>query len=114
MTMSPDDAALHAMRMKKFEQSVAETERLNFKCAYMHLSALSPTTRKSHADRHGKLFTAEQVRKFWSDPTNIEGCKCAVVAVMLGADGEPIVSASLENARATYEKMAVRGYEWSK
>ncbi|OAE56658.1 hypothetical protein A7J67_08435 [Achromobacter xylosoxidans] len=114
MTISADDAALHAMRMKNFEQGVADAERLNLTYGYMHFSALSATTRKSHAERHGKLFTAEQVRSFWSDPENIAGCKCTIIGVMLGEDGEPIVSAFLENARASYEKMAARGYEWSK
>ncbi|MEQ4618462.1 MAG: hypothetical protein ABN482_10475 [Corticimicrobacter sp.] len=81
---------------------------------YMHLSALSPTTRKSHAERHGKLFTAQEVREFWSDPTNVDGCKCTVTAMMVDDDGKPLVPSIVKQARDAYEKMRTRGYDWSK
>lgn len=81
---------------------------------YMHLSALSPTTRKSHAERHGKLFTAQQVREFWADPTNVDGCRCSVTPVMVDDDGNPLVPSIINRTRAAYEKIRDRGYGWSK
>jgi len=81
---------------------------------YLHLSALSPTTRKSHAARHGKLFTPQEVKEFWSDPENIDGCKCTVVPIMVDEEGEPIVASIVDRAIEAYKKMALRGYEWSK
>lgn len=107
MTQSKDD--LHAMRMVALNEDMFGMKHL-----YMHLSALSPTTRKSHAERHGKLYTAQQVRDFWSDQANIEGCKCSVVAVMVDENNQPVVPAIVDRARATYKKMAARGYDWSK
>jgi len=105
--------ALHESRMRRLDQEELSAKKFGSKQLYMHLSALSPTTRKSHAERHGKLFTAKQVREFWSDPSNIEGCKCGVVVVLVDDLGKPIVPQLLDRARETYKKMAARGYEWS-
>lgn len=70
----------------------------------MHLSALSNTTRRSHAERHGQLFTGDQLRSFWSDEENIKGCKCFFVEVMLDEDGQPLVRSIVERAREMYIK----------
>lgn len=114
MTPTQEDLSFHAARMQRFEEDVAATRRMKLNMGYMHFSSLSATTRKSHADRHGKLFTAEEIRAFWMDPENIAGCRCSVVAVMLNKDNQPVVPAIVENAREAYEKMAARGYDWSK
>ncbi|WP_156454416.1 hypothetical protein [Lampropedia cohaerens] len=101
------DIRRHHSRMSKLR-----AEGLRVK--YMHLSALSPTTRKSHADRHGQLFTAAEVREFWSDPENIKGCKCSITEVMVDELGKPIVPSIQKRALKAYETMKKRGYEWSK
>lgn len=104
----------HSARMRKFEGDDAGARKNGLNCLFMHLSALSPTTRKSHAERHGKLFTAQEVREFWSDPANVDGCKCAVTAMMVDDDGKPLVPSIVKRTRNTYEKMKARGYDWSK
>lgn len=114
MTPSPEDLSFHAVRMQRFEEGVRAARRTNLRMGYMHSSSLSATTRKSHAERHGKLFTADEVRTFWSDPENVAGCRCVVLEVMLGSDNRPLIPAFAENAREAYEKMAARGYDWSK
>lgn len=109
MEPSAEDLQRHVMRMSRLDEHVP-----GFAYRFMHLSALSPTTRKSHAERHGKLFTAQQVREFWADPQNIAGCKCSVSAIIVDDNGEPIVTAITKRTRETYEKMKKRGYDWSK
>lgn len=110
--MKPTSEELHAMRMKKFEDHTL-AERHGIKQLYMHLSALSPVTRRSHAVRHGQLFTADEVRAFWADPANIDGCCCSVTAVLVDDEGKPIVPGIQQRARDTYERMKARGYAWS-
>jgi len=105
---------IHAMRMKTLDDTEAAAKRWGTSHLYMHMSALSPTTRKTHAQRHGKLFTAQQIRDFWADPSNVEGCKCSIAAVLVDDQGIPLVRAIVERARKNYEVMAAKGYDWSK
>lgn len=94
----------HVARMRKLEDSEQAAAQYGLDCLYMHLSALSPTTRKSHAERHGKLFTAAQMREFWSDPDNVEGCQCGIVVVRVDAEGKPTVPLIVERAKDAYVK----------
>lgn len=42
--------------------------------AVMHISALLPTTRPHHADRHGKVYTVEQQERWWNISPNRINC----------------------------------------
>lgn len=110
--MTDDNA--HAKRMRKLEESEQASSQFGLRHLYMHLSALSSDTRKTHAQRHGKLYTADEVREFWADPANVEGCNCTIVLVMLNDEGKPVVPSIIERAKAGYEAMATKGYDWSK
>lgn len=110
---SANSDALHLARMQRMIDA-ENASASGMRHMYMHWSALSPTTRKSHAERHGKLFTAEQVREFWSIPENIVGCKCTILAVLVDRDNQPVIPDFIDNARETYKKMHARGYDWSK
>nr|WP_315528256.1 hypothetical protein [uncultured Achromobacter sp.] len=114
MSSHPDYDVLHENRMKRLEADEAAAKKMGFNQKYMHLSALSPTTRKSHAARHGQLFTANEVRQFWSDKENVAGCKCTAVAVMLDKSGKPLLPIIIETAKASLAAMSARGYDWSK
>lgn len=100
--------------MKRFEEMERAALPYGSDCLYMHMSALSPATRKSHADRHGRLYTAAQVREFWADPANVDGCKCTLVPVLIGEDGKPLVPAIVKRARRNYQVMAAEGPQWAK
>lgn len=108
------DERLHASRMNKLAQAEAAARKYGNKVMFMHMSALSATTRKSHAERHGKLFTAEEVRSFWASPENRIGCKCTAMEIVLDANGAPLSPGIQKRAMQTYKKMKARGYDWSK
>lgn len=63
-----------ALRTARMDEAEAATEELNLRTMQMHISALSPTTRLSHAQRHGKLYTIEQQREWWSRSPNSINC----------------------------------------
>lgn len=105
---------IHTTRMRHLDEMEAAAKKYGVTQLYMQLSALSPTTRKTHADRHGKLFTAQALREFWADAANVEGCKCSIAAVLVDERGAPLVPTIIERASQTYDVMAARGYEWSK
>lgn len=79
--------ALRTARMDEAEQATAE---FGIKLRQMHLSALSPTTRKTHAERHGHVYTVQAVRLWWSQDGNAINCKCSVVEVIVDDAGQPV------------------------
>lgn len=110
-----DDAAMAAMREKRIRDAEANARRFGHSFMLMHVSALSPTSRKSHAERHGNLYTAAQVREWWARDDNAVGCKCSVVEVLIDERGEPLAEAIVRRAKANYAVMKLRGNgEWTR
>lgn len=66
----------------------------------MHISALSPTTRKTHRDRHGTLHTVQDQRDWWSRDGNRVNCKCSTVTVLVDSRGNPLSPRLVAAARA--------------
>ena len=54
----------------------------------MHISALLPTTRPQHANRHGKIYTVAQQTKWWNEGANRINCHCSVRSAPLTQNGE--------------------------
>lgn len=105
---------IHAMRMDRIDQDEALARRFGTRFRMMQMSALKPDTRKSHADRHGKLFTPTEIRAWYEQDGNADGCRCTFVKVLLDPYGKPMVPALIDKARQTYEKMKAKGKgEWT-
>lgn len=95
-----------AMRRSRIEEAEQTVVDLGISIRMMQLSALSATTRLSHAARHGKLFTFEQARVWMATSPNMINCKCTFVEVMVDAQGKPIVKGLIARAEAIKEKSA--------
>lgn len=78
-----------------------EGARAGMRTMFMYLSALKQTTRKSHAERHGKLFSASEVRDFWNNPENRADCACTIAPIPVDQNGEPLISIAMDNAKKT-------------
>lgn len=63
-----------ALRRARMDEADDARETMNLRTLEMHQSALSPTTRVTHAQRHGKLFTTDQQRQWWSEGANSINC----------------------------------------
>ncbi|TNF65332.1 phage head morphogenesis protein, partial [Streptococcus salivarius] len=97
-----------ALRRARMDEADQAREDLNLRTMEMHVSALSTTTRVTHARRHGKLFTTDQQREWWSEGANSIACKCTTLSVMVDEKGEPLVPGFVERARANFKKQAER------
>lgn len=62
----------------------------------IHRSALSPTTRKHHADRHGKIFTIQQQRDWWAVDGNAISCLCSTLDVLINKKTGEILQKKLQ------------------
>ncbi|MBT1266423.1 hypothetical protein [Pseudomonas sp. VS38] len=83
------DSGIHAMRLSKLAADEADCQRLQIPHRFMQMSALSPSTRDSHAARSGELFTADEVREWLAKDDNSVGCKCSFVLVLVDDAGNP-------------------------
>lgn len=97
------------------EGRLAETEdarSIGVNVGVMHLSALSPTTRISHAQRHGWIGTPAEERAWYQIGGNRFSCKCSPSEILLNDDGTPAfpdVVKRTQAARARFVEMAEKG-----
>jgi len=96
-----------ALKRARLDEAEDTSERLGLKLMMMQISALSPTTRASHAARHAKLYTLEQVRAWMSTVPNMIACKCTFIEVLVNDDGTPFAPGIIARA----EKMRPDDYE---
>lgn len=98
-----------ALRRARWDEQDQAQEDYGTQAKLMHISALSPTTRLSHARRHAKLFTSEETRDWYSKDANAINCKCSQVSVLVDEKGEPLVPAIVDRARKNYQVMKDKG-----
>lgn len=82
-------------------------KRTGQRTGVLHISALLPTTRDSHADRHGKLYTVEDQTRWWDTGPNRINCKCSTSTALIEADGTVIQQedqATLQKEREFFER----------
>ena len=93
-----------ALRRGRLDEAVDAQERLGIKTGMLWASALSPTTRDSHAKRHGQVYTVDEVREFYSRDGNQIQCKCTQVEVLLDDDGKPTSTRAIERMAKARKK----------
>ena len=89
-----------ALRTARLDEATDASVRLGLKLKVMHLSALSPTTRLSHAERHGILYTVEEERDWQASGSNSINCKCSATEVLLNDEGKPFSEKAIERTKA--------------
>jgi hypothetical protein len=76
-----------AYRTARYEEAKDVRDRILPALKVMHRSALLPTTRTWHADRHGRVFTLEEQDEWWSDGANRINCYCTSMEVLFDKKG---------------------------
>lgn len=99
---------LQRIRLEELARDEADCERLQTLHRFMHMSALSPSTRDSHAKRHGELFTADEIREWMSQDGNSIGCKCSFTAVLVDEFGNPHSAALVQRLVSARERFFAR------
>lgn len=103
-----------ALRRARMDEAEDATERYGLMTRQLHISALSPTTRRSHADRHGTIFTVDQQRDWWSVGANSINCKCTTVTILVDSKGQPLVPGIIDRTRQKYLRMREQSKaEWA-
>ncbi|MBW4220671.1 phage head morphogenesis protein [Enterobacter roggenkampii] len=76
-----------ALRQAQWNETDWAADRLGLNTGLLHLSALKPTTRTTHAFWHGKVRTAQEVRDWYAVDGNKYHCYCSQIPVLLNDDG---------------------------
>lgn len=79
-----------ALRTARLDETQDAAQRLEIKVKVLHISALSPTTRPTHAARSGHLYTVEQERDWYAVDGNAVNCKCTSSEVLVDDKGQPL------------------------
>lgn len=66
-----------------------QAQKLGLNLGRLWLSALLPTTRRTHAAKHGKVFTQAEVDDFYARDGNTINCRCSQSSIVLDENGEP-------------------------
>lgn len=76
-----------ALRQAQWNETDWAADRLGLNTGLLHLSALKPTTRTTHAFWHGKVRTVQEVRDWYAVDGNKYHCYCGQIPVLLNDDG---------------------------
>ncbi len=93
-----------ALRRARWDEAEEAQADFGLKLMLLHYSALSPTTRKTHALRHGHLYTIAAVREWYSIGANAINCKCSQVETLVNDKGEPLNPNVIEMAKREFQK----------
>ncbi|RSB61681.1 phage head morphogenesis protein [Atlantibacter subterranea] len=96
-----------ALREAQWNETEWAAERLGLNTGLLHLSALKPTTRQTHAYWHGKVRTVAEVREWYSINGNKYHCYCSQIPALLNDDG------SIFN-KGLADKLAAERKQWAK
>lgn len=92
-----------ALRRARWDEAKEARDGFGLKTMMLHFSALSPTTRQTHAMRHGHLYTIEEVQEWYSIGANSINCKCTQVEVLVNEKGEPLNPGLIEASRKEFQ-----------
>ena len=76
---------------RSYRDEVRDAEdKFGFETRIIHYSALIPgRTRRTHAERHGKLFTVQEQSEWYAEAGNAINCLCSQSSVIV-ENGEPV------------------------
>lgn len=94
-----------AHKQATLDETDDAAERYDLKTMMMQLSAFAATSRQSHMDRSGNLFTTDEVRQWLARDANAIHCLCNFVAVLVDSQGKPLSDTITRRAQQIRQRM---------
>ena len=79
-----------ALRRGRWDEAQDAQEKLGIRLRLLWISALKPTTRLWHAQRHSLLYTVQEVREFYAASANSVNCYCTQVETLVDDNGKAL------------------------
>ena len=89
-----------AYRSAVMDESQRASESLGLVTKLLWVSALMATTRKTHGEKHGRLFTRAEVTDFYSKRGESVNCRCSQVPTVVDENGEAFVKKVISKMEA--------------
>lgn len=89
--------AYNDSKIRANDTAAAET---GLRSGVIHISALTPTTRNTHAARHGNAYTTVDQLSWWDSGTNRINCKCTTISVLIDSKGKVVQTETQEKIKA--------------
>ncbi|ABZ74900.1 hypothetical protein Shal_0324 [Shewanella halifaxensis HAW-EB4] len=67
----------------------------DWKMGVLWFSALAPTSRTGHAERHGVVYTTEEARLFYSKNDNPKNCLCSLSPTLVNVKTGEVLQTEL-------------------
>lgn len=96
-----------SLRTARLDETQDASTRLGIQVKVLHISALSPTTRATHAARSGNLYTVQEERDWYAEGANSINCKCGSSEAIVDEKGQPVSKGlvdRLQKAAAAWEE----------
>lgn len=77
-----------AYTQSRTEAAQVESRRLGLDVRVLHRSSLMASTRRWHAERHGKVYTIQQQNDWWAEGANRINCLCSISEIVVNEKGE--------------------------
>ncbi len=87
-------------RSAVMDESQRASESLGLVTKLLWVSALMATTRKTHGEKHGRLFTRAEVTDFYSKRGESVNCRCSQVPTVVDENGEAFVKKVISKMEA--------------
>ncbi len=87
-------------KMNAIDLAAAES---GLRAGVLHISALTSTTRESHAARHGNAYTTASQRQWWDTGANRINCLCSVSSVLIDSKGNVVQKEEQERVKEQRE-----------
>ena len=88
-----------AYNVARSEQAEDTSVRLGIDVRLIHRSSLGASTRFSHAQRHGNVYTKAEQREWWDTGSNRINCLCSVSEIVYDKNGEPFDSGAIKKMK---------------
>lgn len=88
-----------AFKEARRDESRQAMNEFGFRIMMMHLSAMSPTTRKNHAMRNAELHTIEDQQDWYAEDGNSINCKCSEIETLVDEKGVPLSTGAIDKAK---------------
>jgi len=88
------------LRETRWAESDAASKDFGLDIRLLWSSALKATTRQNHGVRHGKVYTVDDVRAFYSRDGNKYNCYCAQTEALVDEEGKLMASDTLKQGMA--------------
>jgi SPP1 gp7 family putative phage head morphogenesis protein len=84
----------------KMEATRELASTTGYRSGVIHISALTPRTRQSHAARHGNAYTIEAQDRWWDEGVNRINCLCSTRPVILDSQNNVIAPELIDRLKS--------------